>query len=50
MVSCVEPWWAGLYALPFDGAQGDSLSFCDIIDSPCLLIGSQRAETPFFPS
>ena len=23
MVSSVEPWWAGLCARPFDGAQGD---------------------------
>jgi hypothetical protein len=24
MLSSVEAWWAGLYAQPFDGAQGDS--------------------------
>ena len=24
MLSSVEAWWAGLCALPFDGAQGDS--------------------------
>ena len=27
MVSSVEPWWAGLYAPPFDGAQGDTPFF-----------------------
>jgi hypothetical protein len=25
MLSSVEAWWAGLCALPFDGAQGDTL-------------------------
>ena len=25
MLSPVEAWWAGLSALPFDGAEGDSL-------------------------
>jgi hypothetical protein len=24
MLSSVEVWWAGLCALPFDGAQGDT--------------------------
>ncbi|SDP06755.1 hypothetical protein SAMN05428975_0199 [Mucilaginibacter sp. OK268] len=24
MLSSVEAWWAGLCALPFDGAQGDT--------------------------
>ena len=24
MLSSVEAWWAGLCALPFDGAQGDN--------------------------
>ena len=27
MLSPVEAWWAGLCALPFDGAQGDTLAF-----------------------
>jgi len=27
MLSPVEAWWVGLCALPFDGAQGDSLSW-----------------------
>ncbi len=27
MLSSVEAWWAGLYALPFDGAQGDTPPF-----------------------
>jgi hypothetical protein len=27
MLSSVEAWWAGLCALPFDGAQGDSPPF-----------------------
>ena len=27
MLSSVEAWWAGLCALPFDGAQGDSPLF-----------------------
>jgi hypothetical protein len=27
MLSSVEAWWAGLYALLFDGAQGDSPLF-----------------------
>ena len=27
MLSSVEAWWAGLYALPFDKAQGDSTLF-----------------------
>jgi hypothetical protein len=27
MLSSVEAWWAGLCALPFDGAQGDSHLF-----------------------
>jgi len=26
MLSFIEAWWAGLCALPFDGAQGDTLS------------------------
>ena len=25
MLSPVEVWWVGLYTLPFDGAQGDTL-------------------------
>jgi len=37
MLSSVEAWWAGLCALPFDGAQGDSL-FLVIILSLCLFI------------
>ena len=36
MLSSVEAWWAGLYALPFDGAQGDSPF--NIIYSSFLLI------------
>ena len=32
MLSSVEAYWAGLCAQPFDGAQGDSPPFCDIID------------------
>ena len=27
MLSSVEAWWAGRCALPFDEAQGDTLSF-----------------------
>jgi hypothetical protein len=27
MLSSVEAWWAGLCALPFDGAQGDTHFF-----------------------
>ncbi|NOW96953.1 hypothetical protein FHW89_003628 [Mucilaginibacter sp. SG564] len=43
MLSTVEAWWAGLYALPFDGAQGDTplfviLLICPIY-SPAITIG-----------
>jgi len=30
MLSSVEAWWAGLCALPFDGAQGDNLFFWNL--------------------
>jgi hypothetical protein len=34
MLSSVEAWWAGLCALPFDGAQGDTLLLNTINVSP----------------
>ncbi|SDP97937.1 hypothetical protein SAMN05428975_4558 [Mucilaginibacter sp. OK268] len=46
MLSTVEAWWAGLCALPFDGAQGDSPAFCDIIDVLCLLMGYYSFRRP----
>ncbi|MDN5289060.1 MAG: hypothetical protein JWR38_5334 [Mucilaginibacter sp.] len=35
MLSSVEAWWAGPYARPFDGAQGDSpfLVHCSLVMS-----------------
>jgi len=30
MLSSVEAWWAGLCALPFDGAQDDSPLLCEV--------------------
>ena len=39
MLSIVEAWWAGLCALPFDGAQGDT--------SSCLFMGYYSGERLF---
>ena len=36
MLSSVEAWWAGLCTLPFDGAQGDTLSLSNIYKATCI--------------
>jgi hypothetical protein len=36
MLSSVEAWWAGLCALPFDGAQGDNPLFHMFLPLPVI--------------
>jgi hypothetical protein len=46
MLSPVEAWWAGLYAQPFDGAQGDGSLFEHylLVLSNNGLLPSQRSD------